>query len=271
MKVGDAIRGRTARMVGAVGSLATFGPGMARFLLAKLLREREVRLNLKIGSVLVRPDDSDMAALREVFQRRDYDVDALFVGPAIRARYERLLAEGRTPVIIDAGANIGATALWFSKIFPRARIVSVEPEPENFRILCENTRSLPNVRAIPAAIGSEGGFVSVRRDRWSWGVTTQRAEEGVPIVTVPQCLEGEPGGALFLVKIDIEGFESDLFAANTQWLDDADVVIVEPDDWLFPGRGVTRTFQNALAVRGFEIHICEVNLVYVRPQLTVKT
>lgn len=271
MKVSDLTRGPTARIASALGAVAVFGPGMGRFLAARLSGSPEVRLSLSIGPVLVRPSDSDMGSLQEVFQRRDYDLDALFVGPAIRARYERLLAEGRTPVIVDAGANIGATALWFARSFPKARILAIEPEPENFRILCENTRSRPNITPIPAAVGSVGGYVSVQLNRWSWAVTTSRADAGTPIVTIPQCLETVPGAAAFLVKVDIEGFEADLFASNTQWLDDADVVVIEPDDWRFPGQGVTRTFQRAMAERNFEVHICSVNLVYVRAEVTERT
>jgi hypothetical protein len=67
------------------------------------------------------------------------------------------------------------------------------------------------------------------------------------------------------VKVDIEGFEADLFASNTDWLDDVSVVIVEPHDWLLPGRGTSLSFQLELARRAFEVLVSGENLVYVRP------
>jgi hypothetical protein len=69
---------------------------------------------------------------------------------------------------------------------------------------------------------------------------------------------------LFCVKIDIEGFESDVFASNTEWLDDVTVVLVEPHDWMLPGQGSSRTMQVAMAARPFEMLISGENLIYVR-------
>jgi hypothetical protein len=70
--------------------------------------------------------------------------------------------------------------------------------------------------------------------------------------------------APFLAKIDIEGFESDLFSSSTDWLNNLDVLLIEPHDWLFPRKGTSRPFQKVMAEHDFEIHIIGENLVYVR-------
>ena len=72
------------------------------------------------------------------------------------------------------------------------------------------------------------------------------------------------GSALFIVKIDIEGFESDLFASQTEWVDDAHVIVLEPHDWLLPGQATSRNFQIVLARHDFDILISGENLIYVR-------
>ena len=41
---------------------------------------------------------------------------------------------------------------------------------------------------------------------------------------------------LLVVKVDIEGFEKDLFAANTDWISSCRAIIVETHDWMLPGR-----------------------------------
>ena len=55
-------------------------------------------------------------------------------------------------VIIDAGAHIGLTSAYFADMYPNARIVAIEPEPENFRLLERNIAPYKNVRTIRAAL-----------------------------------------------------------------------------------------------------------------------
>lgn len=44
-----------------------------------------------------------------------------------------------TGLIIDAGAYIGISTYWLSRMFPAATIVAIEPDHENFRLLIPNT------------------------------------------------------------------------------------------------------------------------------------
>jgi len=46
--------------------------------------------------------------------------------------------KNRAPVIIDAGANIGAAVAYFETIYPDGVIVAFEPDPANYRLLCQN-------------------------------------------------------------------------------------------------------------------------------------
>src|SRR5271156_3378543 len=41
--------------------------------------------------------------------------------------------EGKT--VLDIGANVGAAALYFARLFPNARIYAFEPAPDNFAVL----------------------------------------------------------------------------------------------------------------------------------------
>jgi hypothetical protein len=54
-------------------------------------------------------------------------------------------------------------------------------------------------------------------------------------------------GAPFIAKIDIEGAEADLFAANTGWVQSFDLVIIELHDWMLPGQGTSRNFLKCIA------------------------
>ena len=46
----------------------------------------------------------------------------------------------------------------------------------------------------------------------------------------------------FIVKIDIEGAEADVFASDTDWFNETPVVIVELHDWLMPKQGTAAEF-----------------------------
>ena len=56
-------------------------------------------------------------------------------------------------VIIDLGANVGAFTLFARFLFPSARIVAVEPNPSNYKILQELTGYLPDIRYLARALG----------------------------------------------------------------------------------------------------------------------
>lgn len=214
----------------------------------------------RIGRVVVRARDSDMTTLRQVVRDTEYG----FTSPAFAARaqemYSAILAQGQVPVILDAGANIGAAALWFKSCWPKAAIVSVEPDPANAALLRQNVAGVATV--LEAALGGEPGHVATVHSGRSWGVQTERADAGIPIVTVDQAFASVPDGKPFIAKIDIEGFEKDLFAGDCSWLDRVPIVMMEPHDRIWPG--TSRSFQAAFGARDFDMLINGENLIYFR-------
>jgi FkbM family methyltransferase len=219
------------------------------------------------GKVTIRRRDTDYWTLCQIFVEKQYAVggSSNAVETAIVNRYRDILSSGQTPVIIDAGANIGLAAVWYSKLYPEAIIISIEPDPANFEILGANTAALPNVRGHYAAVGARPGFVEVSREAGSsWASTTTRSEAGsVQIVTINDLVKSIPGGAALIAKIDIEGFEDDLFSENLSWLDDVCAVIVEPHDWLQPTKTTSRSLQRAFGERSFGLFLRGENLFYV--------
>jgi FkbM family methyltransferase len=247
----------------------TFGPSI---LLRRVLRPDAngvIRISTRLGMINLRPSDSDMRVLRQVFVENDYDLNRHAQMTRIRSAYESMLRAGRNPVIIDAGANIGAASIYFSNIFPEAKIVAVEPDPQNAEICRRNCESVENVTVVEAAIGSTPGRVKLKRpdkDNTSWAVQTERGEGAdIRVFTVDELLaEAGLGSKLFIVKIDIEGFEKDLFYSQTSWLSDATVVIIELHDWMFPGQYNSLPFQKAMLSLNFEVLISGENLIFVR-------
>lgn len=219
-----------------------------------------------IGRVAVRLGGTDAPVFQQVFRDRQYDISTLPQHARILDAYAAILKSGRRPLIIDCGANNGASALWFALQYPDATIVAVEPDPGNIAMCRRNTRGHGRIEVLPAAIGAEPGTVRVEaRGEEEAAFQTVRDPAGdTLVVTVAGIASDHPDHDLFIVKVDIEGFEADLFSRNTEWLDEAAATYIEPHDWMLPGQGTSRGFQSLAASRNFEVLISGENLVYVR-------
>jgi FkbM family methyltransferase len=62
-------------------------------------------------------------------------------------------------IIVDAGANVGMSAAYFSLHHPAATVVAIEPEPSNFEMLRKNAKLFPQIIPINAALWSHEGVV----------------------------------------------------------------------------------------------------------------
>jgi FkbM family methyltransferase len=227
------------------------------------------RLYIKIkdrGRIVLRRRNSDFETLRQIFEHEEYSIGNGAVEADIRSRYEDILSNGKRPVIIDAGANIGLAALWFRAQFPDATVISIEPDADNFAVLKENVSAGDTSLLVNAAVGSLTGTVSlIGRDGMGWAVQTQRTQgNGINIITIDDAIALVPNGVPLIVKIDIEGFESDLFGDNLSWLDATFAVFIEPHDWMDPSKNTSQSFQRAFGDRNFNVYLRGENLLYVR-------
>lgn len=241
----------TASIRRNVNEALIFGPFFVLRHVGKILRLPTMALKTgNVGTIYVRPANTDAGSFNQVFMDRDYDLSKFPQAERIQATYERILASGKVPVIVDAGANAGASLRWFAKAFPKAAIVAIEPDPDTAAICRKNAQHLPNAKVVQAAVGAAAGAVDLEISPGeSWANRTVRSDDGaVPVVTIPQAvvMAGEKAEP-FIIKIDIEGFESDLFSENLDWIATAPVVMIEPHDWLFPGQKTSKAFMKAFA------------------------
>ena len=253
---------------GLIG-LVVFGPTYNLSALLGLLRVPLAPMWVwGVGIVWFRPDNSDVKAFRQVFIDGAYQMGRRRgQTKRIRAKYEAILAAGRTPLIIDAGANVGAATLYFASAFPAARVVAIEPDPGNCAVLRKNAGSRPNVTVVEGAVGAASGQVDLTpAGKKAWGVRTERSPTGaVRIYSTAELREiGGPDTDLLIYKIDIEGFERDLFSQATGWVDDAYALMVELHDWMLEGQGSSFAFQKAVMGKGFEMVLNGEDLILVR-------
>ena len=74
-----------------------------------------------VGTVVLRRNTSDARVFSQVFVEQQYNLTWYPQFADVKARYDEILRSDRRPLIIDAGANNGASALWFHGQFPEAR------------------------------------------------------------------------------------------------------------------------------------------------------
>jgi FkbM family methyltransferase len=114
------------------------------------------------------------------------------------------------PYIIDGGANIGMSVLYFKKIYPESRIVCFEPDPEVFKILRHNIQNnnLTNVDIINAGLYSFDGELSFLADGQSGGhlVTQAELDFSVQVCRISRFIEE----SVDFIKLNIEGAEAEV-------------------------------------------------------------
>ncbi|HSZ36329.1 MAG TPA: FkbM family methyltransferase [Acidimicrobiales bacterium] len=130
--------------------------------------------------------------------------------PHLTAVFERLCRSGMT--VVDVGANLGYFSLLASKLVgPAGRVVALEPNSENCRLLLSSLRlnDISNVELFPVAaskapgwayyathVGSNGGLVDD-------GDLLSRFGTVVPTFPLDHLVDGK----VDLLKMDVEGAE----------------------------------------------------------------
>ena len=129
--------------------------------------------------------------------------------------------------VVDLGANIGLTSAWLRAHYEVERLVAVEPSAANVRVLRQN---LPwaDTTIVHAAVGPMDGTVRFEDSRESHLGRVSRKGARVRQVSMLTILaELEPGLVVDLLKVDIEGFEGELFSGDLTWLVRIRAIIIE--------------------------------------------
>jgi FkbM family methyltransferase len=146
--------------------------------------------------------------------------------------------------IIDAGANIGLTSVFYANKYPSATIIAIEPECSNFEMLLRNVAPYPNIIAVRAALWSDekqlevidpglgkyGFQIHSPRDTIS-----DRSGNHVMGITVRGLMREYGLQFIDVLKVDIEGSEKEVFDDASGWIDSIGVIVIELHDHLRPG------------------------------------
>ncbi len=204
---------------------------------------------------------SDKGVISQIFKNQNYNIVGWTQGKKLW-EYHVEQSKKRPSLIVDAGANIGASVVYFLNMFDNSFVFSIEPEKENGRLLETNTASYPNKINFHGAISDcDGDLALVDPGLSDWGFRTASVEEIPPEKRIivpgisPQTILSHPKVAHttpLIFKVDIEGGESRLFDGDTSWMNKFPLIIIELHDWLLPFSGSSRSFLRAVARYDFD-------------------
>ena len=126
------------------------------------------------------------------------------------------LPPGEIRTIIDAGSNIGLSALYFRWRAPEAHIICFEPNPEAFALLQRNIEgnAMKGVELHQLALGSEEGTTTLFLGNTLTAdnsATTMRGDaKGRSVEVKQRKLSDFLSGPVDFLKMDIEGAEGDV-------------------------------------------------------------
>jgi hypothetical protein len=191
-------------------------------------------LNLTLGDaqrpLRYRKGTADEGVVVRVLKHSGFNFGSLRRAKQLSDLYGRMVETGKTPLIVDVEAGIGASAVYFACSFPAAQVVALESNRDNFELLRTNTAGLP-VECLHAAVAPSGA------PRSADGVTVDEIYERNGQIGLP-----------FIAKLDLDRC-ADLFAVDAKWIERTPMVILKLSDHLIPGSANVHSFVEWVADR----------------------
>lgn len=188
---------------------SVFMQRLASFVYDKIRPKGEIKVELALGTLVLKPADRTMTPL--LIAGESYEEDEVGL-------CQQLIKPGMT--VIDIGANIGYFTLLFAKLVGNhGHVIAIEPEPDNFLYLQQNVtiNRCQNVKLLPVALADRVGTM----DLWV-GKTSQTTasfikenvlyEDQINRVvvatqTLDKILQDMAITQVDFIKLDIQGFE----------------------------------------------------------------
>ncbi len=131
-----------------------------------------------------------------------------------------------TPYIIDGGANIGLSILYFIRTYPQAIVEAFEPDEQNFDLLRQNTERLgTQVKLHKAALWNENGTVHFDASG-NMGAKITAGSDSIRQVPSKR-LKDLIHQKVDLLKLDIEGAEYEVILDIADTLSFVDRLFLE--------------------------------------------
>ena len=233
-------------------------------------KSNKIELNFSDGSsqtVFYRNGGADFHTIHDIIFNESYALRSLKRFPDISIAYDAIISQGKIPLIIDAGSNIGASVVYFSKCFPEAHIIGIEPQVENYLLLTKNTQHVRG-EMLCGALGAIAGTVNIVDPGLGQNAyrTEADANGSVPLFSMSDLIAFKSSDVFvpFLAKIDIEGGEKSLFSQDTGWVNLFSVLMIELHDWLLPREQIAANFLKCISNLDRDFLISGENIISIK-------
>jgi len=140
----------------------------------------------------------------------------------------RFSSNNQSPVILDCGANVGVSCLYFKHIFPQSKITAYEADPSVSKLLVNNLlrNDISDITVVPKAIWIHDQGISFGSDE-SDGGSIYNPINPISIPTVRLRDELLRHDHIDMLKIDIEGAETDVIVDCDDMLQKTKCLFIE--------------------------------------------
>ena len=82
----------------------------------------------------------------------------------------------------------------------------------------------------------------INKDSFRAKTNRKPGKDSVKMITISDIKRLYPEATPFIAKIDIEGFEDELFSKNTKWMKEFYLITLEIHDWMLPRKSTSSNF-----------------------------
>jgi FkbM family methyltransferase len=138
-------------------------------------------------------------------------------------------AKNETPRIIDAGANIGLSVIYFKRLYPDCSILAFEPDPQIYELLSQNVGAMSGVELRQEAAWIEDTVLTFYSEGSLAGSSEVDflGEKNKMEVKASRLRNELDKGHVDFLKIDIEGAENSVLFDIEDRLDRVDYLFFE--------------------------------------------
>ena len=224
-------------------------------ILTNVLDKRQTKFKILKDeyNLIMREGTSDISVFYQVFVDENYNY-----------KYKK-----EPKIILDIGANVGYTSIYYTKRFPNAKIYCLESDLDNYNILLKNVEKYKNIIPCNGALYSHDTILNIYDPNLgAWGLqvseTTNNTNKTVQAYSFKSLLKiwNLENKKIDILKIDIEGSEKELFENDTEFLDNVDLMIIETHDRY--KQGTSQALFNVMKDKNFILNVKGEDLIFER-------
>lgn len=226
------------------------------FILVEFNIKKFIRIKKAKEPILLRGHTSDIKAFRQIFVRQEYRID------------NYVPSDFDPKVIIDGGGNIGLASVYFKNKYKNAKIISIEPNQDNFEILQQNIKNYTDVIGVKSAIWDKSTYLKIKNngsEKWSFVVheATESEENSFLAVSILDIMKKYELDKIDILKLDVESAEKEIFSASNcdEWLEKTHILIIELHDYI--REGTAKAVFNAVQKYNYSFSNIGENLIFI--------